>query len=169
MIDTAITVFNIIFIIECVLKVIAKGLIMHKNSYMQSGWDLIDLLVVITAIFELIPALNNISGFKALRSVRALRPLRFINAIPSMKKLVKILITSLPNLANVVGLLSFIILLFALLGLHSLSGNLYYRCRTTEFPVNSTYWPILEEYESLCNPNNGIHACPEESFCGHPS
>lgn len=122
------------------------GFIIHKQSYLRNGWNLLDFIVVISAILELVPSLQKENITKSLKSVRALRPLRFINAIPSMKKLVKILIASLPLLVKVVTLLSFVILIFGILGLHSFSGNLYYRCRTTEFPINSTYWPILEDH-----------------------
>ena len=41
-------VLTIIFIIECLLKIMAFGLIRHKNSYLRVGWNLIDLVVVLT-------------------------------------------------------------------------------------------------------------------------
>ena len=41
-------VLTIIFIIEAILKIMAYGLIFHENSYLRIGWNLIDLLVVIT-------------------------------------------------------------------------------------------------------------------------
>ena len=41
-------VLTIVFIIECVLKIMAFGLIIHENSYLRIGWNLIDLVVVIT-------------------------------------------------------------------------------------------------------------------------
>ena len=110
-------VFNAIFILEFLIKVIAKGFIIHKHSYLRDGWNIIDFIVVIFAIFDFMPFIES-KGIKGLRAFRALRPLRSINAIPSMKKLVKILLISLPNLANVVALLGFIILLFAILGLN---------------------------------------------------
>lgn len=106
------------------------GFFMHKASYLRNGWNLLDFIVVISAILELVPALQR-SSLSAVRALRTIRPLRTINAIPSMKKLVKTLIISLPLLGNVVALLAFIILLFGILGLNVFCGNLYYRCRTT--------------------------------------
>ena len=41
-------VLTIIFIIECLLKIMAFGLILHKNSYLRVGWNLIDFVVVLT-------------------------------------------------------------------------------------------------------------------------
>lgn len=41
-------VFTAIFTVESVLKIIAYGFIMHRNSYMRNGWNLIDLTVVLS-------------------------------------------------------------------------------------------------------------------------
>lgn len=41
-------VFTTIFTVECVLKIIAYGFIVHRNSYMRVGWNLIDFAVVIS-------------------------------------------------------------------------------------------------------------------------
>ncbi len=46
--DTIGRVLTIIFIIEAILKIMAYGLILHENSYLRIGWNLIDLVVVIT-------------------------------------------------------------------------------------------------------------------------
>ena len=46
--DTIGEVLTIIFIIEAILKIMAYGLILHENSYLRVGWNLIDLVVVIT-------------------------------------------------------------------------------------------------------------------------
>jgi Ion transport protein len=39
---------SIIFIGEASIKIIAKGLIWHKEAYLRIGWNLIDALVVIS-------------------------------------------------------------------------------------------------------------------------
>ena len=113
------------------------------------------------------PIPSSSGAYSGIRSIRAFRPLRSINTIPSMRKLVEILLKSLPNLLNVVLLLTFVMLMFGILGLNFFVGDLYYRCRTTEFPINSTYWPILENYEHLCT--QSPDSCPTGTYCGHPS
>lgn len=112
------------------MKIIAKGFVCHSSSYLRDGWNIIDFVVVISAILELLP-FGTGSSIKGIRALRALRPMRSVNAIPSMKKLVKVLFISLPNLINVTLLLLYIVFLFAIVGLHSFSGDLYYRCRET--------------------------------------
>ena len=40
--------FTVVFIVEALLKIIAKGLIFHPESYLRIGWNLIDSIVVIS-------------------------------------------------------------------------------------------------------------------------
>lgn len=40
--------FLAIFTVECVLKIIAFGFILHKGSYLRSGWNILDFIVVVS-------------------------------------------------------------------------------------------------------------------------
>ena len=87
-------VFSVCFIFECVLKIIAQGLVVHREAYLKDTWNWIDFTVVIVSILELIeiPALK----LKSLRTLRVLRPLRSIKALPGMRKLITSLLRALP-------------------------------------------------------------------------
>lgn len=37
-----------IFTVECVLKIIAFGFVLHKDSYLRSMWNVLDFIVVVT-------------------------------------------------------------------------------------------------------------------------
>jgi voltage-dependent calcium channel N type alpha-1B len=37
-----------IFCLECLLKVIAFGFVLHKGSYLRSGWNIMDFIVVVS-------------------------------------------------------------------------------------------------------------------------
>lgn len=87
--------FTIIFIIEAFLKISAMSFIVHRNSYLRDGWNILDFVVVLVGIVELLPFLPK-TNLRALRTLRVLRPLRSINAFPSMKKLVSSLLEALP-------------------------------------------------------------------------
>lgn len=41
-------VFTSIFIGEGILKILAKGLLFHKESYLRNGWNIIDTIVIIS-------------------------------------------------------------------------------------------------------------------------
>lgn len=67
--------FSIIFIVECILKVIGMGFIRHKAAYLRSAWNWIDFFIVIVSIIGFTPMPAD-SSFKAFRTARVLRPLR---------------------------------------------------------------------------------------------
>ena len=68
-------VFNYIFILEFVLKVIAMGFIMHPKSYIRDPWNWIDFIVVITGLIELFVGTQGAQSVRSLRVLRVLRPL----------------------------------------------------------------------------------------------
>lgn len=39
--------FQIMFVIECVLKIIAMGFVLNENSYLRNGWNIIDFIVIV--------------------------------------------------------------------------------------------------------------------------
>jgi voltage-dependent calcium channel L type alpha-1D len=41
-------IFTGVFTLELVLKVIANGFIVHSKSYFREGWNIIDIIVVIS-------------------------------------------------------------------------------------------------------------------------
>lgn len=57
------------------------GFVVHINSYLRDGWNVLDFIVVLSGIIEVLPGVPRLS---ALRTLRVLRPLRSVNAIPSI-------------------------------------------------------------------------------------
>ena len=37
-----------VFTVECLTKIIAQGLILHKNAYLHSIWNILDFVVVVS-------------------------------------------------------------------------------------------------------------------------
>jgi len=37
-----------IFIVEAVVKIVALGFVLHKDSYLRYGWNIMDFTVVVT-------------------------------------------------------------------------------------------------------------------------
>ena len=163
--ETAGTVFSVVFMVECLLKIVSMGFITHSKSYLRDGWNVLDFIVVITGFIEFAGGRVNL---KALRTLRVLRPLRSINAVPSMKHQVQALLLSLPSLANVSIFILFTSIIYAIFGLHLYSGATYSHCRTTEMPVNATYWPSVTS-QRVCSKNGmGMHICAKGTYCGAP-
>lgn len=77
--------FTALFTFEAVMKIIAMGLVVNRGSYLRDGFNILDAVVVISALLGAIPGVPNIS---ALRAVRVLRPLRTLSRIKSMRIMV---------------------------------------------------------------------------------
>jgi len=120
--DTSL-VFSILFIIECVLKIISMGFIAHYNSYLRDTWNWIDFTVVLVSILEMTPFMK--ANLKSLRTLRVLRPLRSIKALPAMRRLIKSLFSSIPSLSYAILFMSFVFLLFGILGVQQFGGVFY--------------------------------------------
>jgi voltage-dependent calcium channel L type alpha-1D len=102
------TAFTIIFLVECILKILAMGFLLHKNSYMRDPWNWLDIFVVTVSVMTWLPNIDTNSSMKSLRTFRILRPLRSIQS----------LLSSLPGLLNVGIFLAFIFTIFAIFGTH---------------------------------------------------
>ena len=72
-------VFTSIFTVEICIKVVAYGLLFHKDAFMRSGFNLLDILVVGVSLLSFGLQSGAISTVKILRVLRVLRPLRAIN------------------------------------------------------------------------------------------
>ena len=120
--DQADIVFTIIFLIECVIKILAMGFIRHKNAYLKDAWNWMDFLIVIVSVASLTPGLDQ-SSLKALRTSRILRPLRSMSQLQSMRKLLETFFASIPGLINVCIFMTFIFTLFAIISINFFIGS----------------------------------------------
>eukprot|EP01083_Nonionella_stella_P209215 758601_1 len=160
-------VFNILYTIEMVIKIIATGLLCAgARSYLKSSWNVLDMIVVIGGFINMIFAGASHSNFNVLRSLRLLKPLKAISSVPGMKVQVKALLSSIPSLLNVLALMTFLLFVFGILGMQLLGGKLRYRC-----VIESDDAPdILADYTSsqiygLCAPQgSGVH-CAAGTVC----
>jgi hypothetical protein len=118
-------VFTGIFTLECVLKILAQGLIMDEYTYLRDGWNWLDFFVVVIAWISVLPGVSNLSS---LRTFRVLRPLRTLTTIPGMKTIIKSVLSSCNQLANVLMLWIFVFMLFGIVGLQLFSGLFAGRC-----------------------------------------
>jgi hypothetical protein len=51
-------VMSVIFLLECILKIIAFGFIVHKNAYLRSSWNWLDFFVVLVSLLDFFPSLE---------------------------------------------------------------------------------------------------------------
>jgi len=143
-------IINIIFIIECVLRITAYSFI----TYIMDPWRVIDFVVVLVSLIEvMIPIIDAISVLfrgphiatgnanllkvlRILRTLRVLRPLKAINFIPSLQVYIDAVFTCLRSV-----IIQFVLLLIVFVSLafftHSVIGeSLLYRCVPTDFTAD---------------------------------
>eukprot|EP00752_Nemacystus_decipiens_P011295 g10037.t1 len=140
-------VFTAFFTLEFVLKVIAQGFYLGRGSYLRDSWNILDFMVVVTALMTSIPGMPKMT---AIRVFRVLRPLKSISALPGLQKLVVSMLRSVPQLVSVVILLQFIFTVFGIFGIQIFAGKQHSRCRLTPFPVNNSFEVGMNYTEYRC-------------------
>jgi hypothetical protein len=165
--DNIYILYNIVFAFEIIIKIIAKGLILHKNAYFRSGWNILDSIITIYSFLELI--FENLNMPQSLRVIRLMRVLKYSDSIPGISRLIQSIIISLPVLGNVLLFLGFVFIVFATLGIQIFSGAYYNRCRPSpvikEILSNGLIQYISEPvYDKIC-PIGDHSSCGEGYFC----
>ncbi len=126
-------VFTGIFVIECMIKNVAFGFVVHKESYLRNPWNVLDFVIVVTSVLAIIygdvpPGIeyterSAFTGLKALRAFRVLRPLRAVNQIDAMKKVVETMLITLRDIWGIVLSACVFVLCFAVIGVALFKGR----------------------------------------------
>ena len=131
-------IFNYLFIVEFVLKVIALGFAMDEGSYMRDSWNRLDFFIVVTSIIDMMLTNTDIPALKVLRMLRMIRPLRVISHNPQLKMIVAALFESVGSIVNVSFIVMIIWLMFAIYGMNTYMGMFFY-CSEDPYK-NNTKW-----------------------------
>uniref|UniRef100_A0A3Q3EXF7 Voltage-dependent L-type calcium channel subunit alpha n=1 Tax=Labrus bergylta TaxID=56723 RepID=A0A3Q3EXF7_9LABR len=173
--------FLIIFTIETFMKIIAYGLVMHQNSYVRNGWNMLDFVIVIVGLFSVVLEMitkdadsggqsgGKPGGFdvKALRAFRVLRPLRLVSGVPSLQVVLNSIIKAMVPLLHIALLVLFVIIIYAIIGLELFIGKMHATCYLIKTEEESTPCSVsghgrqcllngTECREGWQGPNNGI-------------
>ena len=122
-------ILTLLFLVEMLIKMIAKGVIFGQSAYLtESGWNWVDFVVVVSGMTDFIPNYDNKLG--VFRTIRLLRPLRTITSIRGMRVLVGTLLQpdTLSGIGNVCLLCCFIFVIFGIIGVNLFAGTLQRRC-----------------------------------------
>ena len=157
-------VFNSIFILEMVVKIIAMGFVASDRTYLRDGWNGLDFIVVSLSVLGWIPGVGTGKGTTALRTIRALRPLRTITRVPGLRALVGALIASMPMMLDVFVLFGFLFTLFGIIGVELLNEKMSHTCwQVTN--VNGTQLPSAPVWG---NPDQYPWPGPYATACSGP-
>jgi voltage-gated sodium channel type II alpha len=174
-------VFTAIYTCESIIKIVARGFIMNRFSYLRDPWNWIDFIVITLAYLTIfISSLGNLS---VLRTLRVLRALKTVAIVPGLKTIVDSLIQSVIRLRDVMILTCFILSVFALVGLQLYMGVLNRKCvrdgdsnfnhtQFNDFVNNKANWIEFNNgginsrsTYILCGNASGALKCPVNSTC----
>ncbi|RDD43883.1 Voltage-dependent L-type calcium channel subunit alpha-1C [Trichoplax sp. H2] len=128
------SIFTGIFLIELILKVVDFGFILHRGSYCRNLWNILDMIVVVTAVTSFIyfeigvenQSNRNISAIKAIRTLRVLRPLKAIRTAKKLLACFQCMVNSLKNVLNVCIVMLLFLFMFAVIGVQLFKGKFHY-------------------------------------------
>jgi hypothetical protein len=149
--DVADSVFLGVFLFEFLVKVAAGGFCFtckcrvgsrQTYSYLHSGWNWLDLLVLISSALGQSAQASSGSPTTVLRLFRTMRPLRMIQRNSHMRLIVTALFNSMPAILNGVILSLSFFLVFALLGVQLFRGQ--FRSCVLPSTLNQTYQSLLK-------------------------
>lgn len=126
-------VFTAIYTGECLMKIIANGLMIGRSTYLRDPQNLFDLTIVVTSLLEFCLKEGN-RAVKAFRIFRALRVLKLLSVLTKnrhMREQIRTLGRALKDLVNVLFFLSLFFILLAIIGLQLFSDEIYNACRLT--------------------------------------
>ena len=126
--------FTLIFAVEMMLKMASQGLIVSKNAYLRSWWNVVDFSIVVMNIVSFFIFDANVSAFRVLRVFKALL---VIDRMPGLKLMILATIHSLKNLASLGLLLIFILVINGIWGVQLWSGQWKYNCLDEDRNVES--------------------------------
>lgn len=167
-------VFAAIYTGEMILKIIAKGFVLHKYAYLRDPWNWLDFVVVILGYITLAP--GEIANLSGIRTFRVFRALRTISAVKGLRMMVNTLLSSIKMLWDVLILTMFFICIFALVGMQLFVGVLRNKCAEPmpsnlkipyeEYANNSSVWILdSDEHPLVCGNDSWTLHCAANQSC----
>jgi voltage-dependent calcium channel N type alpha-1B len=149
--------------VEATVKILAYGLVLHKNSYLRSVWNIMDFTVVVTGFVTIFVSSEG-SGFdlRTLRAVRVLRPLKLVSGIPSLQVVLHSIIKAMAPLLQIALLILFAIVIFAIIGLEFYNGIFHATCYNIT-TMEKFIVPGEGELRPCSNTKSGFQ-CSNENF-----
>jgi hypothetical protein len=151
-----------IYFSQAALKIIAAGFTFNgKSSYMRSGWNVLDLFIVVVSALVLIlePLVVNSQSLiwlRALKSLRVLRIIRIAMQIEGVQVVIKSMGGTVPWILRVLLVSSPFYLIFAIIGVNLLMGKMF-ACttRSSYGVVDQGLWStgVLDPYYLLSSGN----------------
>ena len=128
-------IFNIIFLLECLLKIFAMGFVMDEGSYLRDNWNKMDIIIVLCSFFDFQNLFtkyftssngnSSVQFLKVIRLLRTLRPLRFISHNVQLKLIITSLFDSILPICNALFIVIVVYYMFSIVGISLFYTNMH--------------------------------------------
>ena len=177
--DIVDAIFNIIFLLEAVFKIVAMGIALDEGSYLRDNWNKIDIIIVICSIFDFQNLFTKYIGdgssssslkfLKVLRLLRTLRPLRFISHNLQLKLIITSLFESILPIVTALCIVIIFFYIFSIIGI-SIFYSSFHNCYALKSDGTFTlatdgFEDKLVDYE-VSNDINSISTFCSDKFNG---
>lgn len=114
------------YLLECLIKIPAMGLVFEKYTYLRSPYNVVELLLVIHGLLDIISPqlMKPVSWFAFFRTVRIFKTLVGIKSLKKLRIIVKALLVSFQNIYNVLSFLVIFLVVYAGIATFVLRGSL---------------------------------------------
>uniref|UniRef100_A0A3P9P9S2 Sodium channel protein n=1 Tax=Poecilia reticulata TaxID=8081 RepID=A0A3P9P9S2_POERE len=123
--DYADQVFNFVFVVEVILKLVAYGC----KTFFSNAWCWLDFLIADVSLVLLSASIlgySELGAIQSLRTLRALRPLRVLSCFEGLRVMVNALVGAIPSIFNVLLICLVLWLIFSIMGVNLFAGKFYY-------------------------------------------
>jgi hypothetical protein len=120
--------FNIIFIIEAIIKIVNQGLLLNKNAYLRSIINIIDFCCIIIGLIDMGLTDKNIRYIRSVRMIRIVKPIRIITNSENLYLMSKTLVSSIYALSNLLIACLIFMFILSMIGVSIFKDSLYYYC-----------------------------------------
>ena len=127
--------FNVIFLIEALIKIFALGFALDEGSYLTDHWNKIDIIIVLCSFFDYeilfekyvyeSKDASSSQFLKILRLLRTLRPLRLISHNVKLKLILTSLFDSFLPICNALFIVIIIFYIFSIVGISLFYENFH--------------------------------------------
>lgn len=159
--------FNLIFIFECLIKILSMGFIMNKGTYLRDSWNKLDFFIVIISMFDMQQLASkyisstasqgtSIGFLKVLRMLRILRPLRFISHNVQLKLMINSLLDSIQAIINVFLIVLVVFFIMSIVGITLFNNEFDQNCYDSSGNVISSFLNITQNININQSPSQYV-------------
>jgi hypothetical protein len=172
-------VITAIFTAEAALKILAYGFVRGPGSYLRSGWNVLDLFVVVISVLDLALPAGDAHALAGLRAARALVPLKSVSKFKSLRTVVRSFTLAFIPCVQVMLVCAVFYLIFSIISVNLFMGALKgcYECplvvnasnhcaRSYPHSANASWPPQRNCFPYTASDGGpGVEGCSPDNTC----